>query len=402
MGSPQGGATAPPPPRRTKLKRRTLSVLPVIVTCLILVNLSLTERWSNEYAPSSPVLSLRGPSVTEAKGEAKDSPRQIPQSNAKKPGGNVKEDIKAAPRRYGGRSLGLLRESDYPPRPESPYEKRRPGHSLPPWAGKAFYLRQTNYPQRVCFVHVGKTAGSTVGCALGFQLHCKGVMHHPPGLLPSYATNMIHSHVNDCTLKEDFFLVTLRDPLERIKSWYSYEQSSLEKLKKDCRFITLNVLAERGLTRDHQATSDKCRGRALRTLQGTEMIGFHAYQNYGFYLKQLPHNASIAVIRSEHLVDDWNSMEALLGSSAKARKFPSKNTVSLQKDLNKELTPRAQQLLCAALCQEVQVYKHLLHVALNLTPKQVRESLRELRHSCPLEADAHECPPTKETTKHGR
>ena len=49
--------------------------------------------------------------------------------------------------------------------------------------------------QRICFVHVGKTAGSTMACYLGFQYSaCRDRMRVLPGHLPQYTTNLIHTH----------------------------------------------------------------------------------------------------------------------------------------------------------------------------------------------------------------
>jgi hypothetical protein len=324
--------------------------------------------------------------VTETKHEDKDSLRVNMWSRVKR----------FTTGSFGGRALGRLKASDFPPPPPSPYEQRTPGKKLPLWASKPFYFRRRHLrnknSHRICLVHVGKTAGSTVGCALGFQLHCRKNLLHPPGLLPSVVTNMLHSQINDCTLTEDHYLVTLRDPLERIKSWYSYEK--LERLKTgECNFRSLNELALRGLTEDDPTTPSRCRRRAYRALTGKEQIGWHAYNNYEFYLKQLPLNASIAVIRSEHMLDDWNSLEGMLGSKARARAFPSKNKAKEdRKEPNKVLSTRARELVCAALCREIQVYKHYLRVAVNLQSAHVQQSLEELRRSCPKETDEESCP----------
>ena len=282
----------------------------------------------------------------------------------------------------------ILRKSDYPPRPESPYEKRWPGFVLPDYYEKPFYFRRLHYDQRVCFVHVGKTAGSSLGCSLGFQLHCQKEQKHPPGLLPLYTTNLIHSDVNDCTLDMDYYLFSIRDPVERIQSWYVYEQHKLNKLRIQCGFDTLQELAERGLDRTRNDTTLECRYRARRVIRGEEKLGSHAYYNYGRYLSQVPTNASIAVIRTPHLLEDWNSMEAILGSNATVSTLRSKNRSAS----NKTLTNTAKDLLCFTLCTEIQVYKSLLYRAVNLNPAQIEESMQELRNQCPREADLPACP----------
>lgn len=372
--------------------RRPSSIVLLAVSFIGMFNVLLSVRY-HEYVRTSAAWALASPA------DAASAPSLVRgASNSNKEHGREAEErhfpTKKVVRKFGGRFLGRLKESDFPPPPPSPYEERTPGKTLPLWAAKPFYFRRRRLDAeslpRICYVHVGKTAGSTIGCALGFQLHCRFLMQHPPGLLPAVATNMIHSQINDCTMTEDHYLVTLRDPLERIKSWYSYED--LHQLKKDeCNFRSLNELALKGLTGEDPGTTQACRDRAYRALTGIEQVGWHAYNNYEYYLKQLPQNASIGVIRSEHMLDDWNSMEALLGSDARARSFPARNTASKEKELNKVLSPRARELVCAALCQEIQVYKHYLHVAVNLEAAQVEQSLEELRRSCPLEADLESC-----------
>jgi hypothetical protein len=88
--------------------------------------------------------------------------------------------------------------------------------------------------KNICFVHVGKSAGSTLSCSLGF-LHgrCKKwrrdgsyVIKIPkaPGLLPDSVTNMIHNGWNDCMDQTfSYFLFVVRDPIKRLQSWFTYE-----------------------------------------------------------------------------------------------------------------------------------------------------------------------------------
>ena len=64
----------------------------------------------------------------------------------------------------------LLKERDFPPGPVPPFERRYNGkYRLPYWAKKASAFEGVDVPKNksVCFVHVGKAAGSTIGCSLG-------------------------------------------------------------------------------------------------------------------------------------------------------------------------------------------------------------------------------------------
>jgi hypothetical protein len=368
----------------------------------------------------------------------------------------------------------ILRRSDFPSRPESPYEERWPGFRIPKYFEKPFFLRQHEYPVTGCFVHVGKTAGSSLGCALGFRLHCQKELRHPRGYLPRLTTNLIHSDVNDCHLRHDYYLFSMRNPLERIQSWYVYEEKKLQPLIANCSFATLNDLAERGLetlvgykerirslmingtnstaamgnatsnltTLIRQPGSTRCRYKSRRVIRGTEKLGSHAYYNYAKYVTQIPDDAIVGVIRTPHLVEDYNAMEAYvtrrvhekqlqqkhnasrkswnpLASIAARQQLPpppvqiarlgSKNRTPVRlnstnattgsvedgpapavfraADPRRYLSDRARTLLCAALCDEIQVYKRILRRAVNLRESDVQESLAELRETCPLEAD---------------
>jgi len=305
-------------------------------------------------------------------------------------------------------SYQVLRERDFPRRPVSPYELRERGRwDLAPWAEKPFFFWGVKVPanKSVCLVHVGKTAGSALGCSLGFQLHCHDDMWYPSGVLSKYTTNMIHNGVNDCWDDMGYYMFTLRDPIARIKSWFAYEKPGgasgngphgRERLFEECPFPTLNALAEQGLG-EMENVSATCHGRAWRAIAGTERFGYHAYFNYRSYADEIRHwdDVKIAAIRQEHMVDDWNSMETLLSGNPTpvVREFPRRNSYGKKDPDDDYLSPRARVLVCEALCNEILVYRSILRRAVNLTPSDVRQSMNELRASCPAQADLRSCPP---------
>ena len=72
--------------------------------------------------------------------------------------------------------------------------------------------------QRLCKVHVGKTAGSTLSCYLGFRYPKCDDNHHvrreimPGGKLPQFTTNLIHTHYDTCQHEQiAIYLFTLRE-----------------------------------------------------------------------------------------------------------------------------------------------------------------------------------------------
>jgi hypothetical protein len=206
---------------------------------------------------------------------------------------------------------------------------------------------------------------------------------------------MFHGSVNDCSLAHDYYLVTLREPLARLQSWYSYLRDipGFSKLRSECSFETLNDLATKGLPFGSLSATQKCMARARRAILGEEMFAYHNYHNYQYHFNQIPTNASIAVIRAEHLEEDWNAMEALLGSDARAGALPIKNVLPGNTTMDdRYLSTLARRELCYYLCDEIQLYKQVLARAVNLRPYDFGVSMHELRERCPLEAGAARCP----------
>lgn len=287
-------------------------------------------------------------------------------------------------------------------RSASTYETLWPGYKLYRWAGKTPDFDGVRPPvgRAVCFVHVGKTAGSTVGCALGFRLHCRNT-RHLPGQLPEAATNMFHGDVYDCPSTSNFYLFVMRDPLARLRSAFVYgrmfenkgegamaQRSS--KLFTQCAFSSIDELASSGLMENGDA-SEECKQRARDMVRGNELLVFHTYYNYQFHLEMIPHDSNILVIRNEHMEEDWTNVERMLGGT------PEKNlTFAHANSRQKEardliLGDRERRRLCHELCVEIQYYKMLLRLALNINKTQYQTSIKELQASCPYEARLKQC-----------
>jgi len=293
----------------------------------------------------------------------------------------------------------------------SPYEQRKPGEKLPVWAKKNFVPVDDNIPE-VCFVHLGKTAGSTLACMLGFDYEgCETSLPHMKSYLTLATRHLIKNMFNDCKDDTPYYLFTARNPLERIESWFVYERPFNETAKYyakrkplfvDCPFATISDLAERGLG-GHSDVSAECQTRAWDAIEGRKPYAHHNYYNYRYYLDEIPHDASLFVVRSEHLTDDWNSIEMHLHSIVKQQKGGdirsepyqigpvAKSNKARYSGKDRQVSPQARRLLCQALCEEIQLYKKILHRAINLNSDQVQESLDELAKSCPEQSAAQNC-----------
>jgi hypothetical protein len=181
--------------------------------------------------------------------------------------------------------------------------------------------------------------------------------------------------------------------MDRIISWFAYERpdgpsnhSSYPQralLFVDC-YYTLEELAVDGLEGDRNST---CPNRAWEAIQGEVGYGAHNYYNFGYYRSQVEDHdpkGRIIAIRTEHLLEDWNSIEDMLGGHPMS-KTVNKVNVSKKRSEVEKISERARNNLCVALRQEIQVYKDLLERAENLSEEHVAESLRELQDSCPNE-----------------
>jgi hypothetical protein len=290
---------------------------------------------------------------------------------------------------------------------ESPYKHHWPGNHLPYWATK-----EINYKipreREICFTHVGKAGGSTVGCSLGFSLHChddnggdSAQIKHllSSSLLSKLTTHAFHKDVYNCDDDSGYFLFVIRDPISRAKSAFNYDRSKWAKRKArfyyQCPFYHMEDFVQNGLRKEGKA-SDRCKRRALDSIQGIDESDFqpaHWYYNYQYYFEAIPPDSKILVIRNEHIEEDIRVIEDLFGSHEQERLTLSKsmntNTRLDQADLY--LSDESISILCHALCNEIQVYKKVLRQALNISQDQLRVSLIELKETCPDEAIAKEC-----------
>ena len=295
-----------------------------------------------------------------------------------------------------------------------PYERLWPGLRIPDYMLKdpQYDIESVPADKKACFVHVGKTAGSTVGCSLGFNLHCAVPKVQAPGVLPHYTTNMFHAQMYDCDDETtSFFIFVVRHPLDRWISAFNYDNPSRDwegfrrffgekhfqfrsQLYAECPFNTVNDVGE-ALSAESNVT-DICKRRAEASIDGTEHFGCHHYFNYQFHLEAIPKNATIMTLRTEHLVEDWNSVEFNLGGGkevlGKGNKVIAHNNVNnASDDKLKYLSDQSKRMICSKLCNEIQIYKKILRLSINLNETQVQDSIDELLSSCPIEALSTSC-----------
>lgn len=285
---------------------------------------------------------------------------------------------------------------------------------MPYWVAKFPFMPSADKvadEDRVCYVHVGKTAGSSMACSLGFYYDScpTNLIRLPNGNLPKFTTSMFHKQFNDCeNLEINLYLFVIRNPLSRMQSWFTYERPTefskeqnvagyyrKEKLFLQCPFPTLNALGgELGLGAQNQTV---CSTRAWEAITGLQAYSHHNYYNYKFYYNEVLQQDKaprIVVLRTEHLEQDWKriEMEILHGPKPFDDDFTFPKKHSSHKDPEDYiLSPESQRNVCHALCTEIQVYKRILQQAENIDKNDYAISMQELKRSCPVEAALDWC-----------
>jgi len=122
----------------------------------------------------------------------------------------------------------------------------------------------------------------------------------------------------------------------------------------------------------------------------------HISLNYGFYYRRTflkyPEK-DVVVVRTEHLFDDLQNIEYLLGGTAlvqgsvtghESRDWGSTKYVSSGKITD----PKDLQVLCCAIESEARIYIELLERASNLSEDEKKESLEAFEDRC----NVNQCP----------
>lgn len=279
------------------------------------------------------------------------------------------------------------------------------------WPSVTTELRHPNFTFELplCFVHVGKAAGSSVSCSLGLMYaNCEGMPRQPP--LPH--TQYFHMRKNNCLdEKMKTLLVSTRNPLTRIQSWFDFEKDILptrrnkqdqERLRwkrgmifKECydNFADF-VLKGLELPLSLKITNERpvnmtCQERAWAAALGAREFSYHEWYNYEHYwtvLQQrfLNKNASIMVLRTEHLLEDWSklSKEDLYKQVNKGKGTSSVVALSNSSETKLE-SDRFWSNLCRAMCPEIKIYQQILEQAHNLETSQLQASIQEIQALCP-------------------
>jgi len=306
---------------------------------------------------------------------------------------------------------------------------------------------------KFCLIHVGKTGGRSIACELGEgqvagiigrDLLCYRYNPAPSALKRAFAGR---SHVwgKGCESKQySAFIYTLRNPLERLISWYFYEnpmkyayakkkscsknffkqENSSKGCFSDLEDFALHTIPPATIHDNLDATINNitrsnCTELAWQVATGEQKCYAHNGLGYSYYYRRMqqleaimkrnyPADANkqilMLAIRTEHLIHDWDTLDQAFGGKDWKpnghKRFTNKPKsqdkfikTSSEISMIHQLSRQARNNLCHALCFEIQVYKTMLHMAKNLNETEVRKSIQEVIDSCPNETfEVRDCP----------
>lgn len=282
---------------------------------------------------------------------------------------------------------------------------------------------------KYCLIHIGKAAGSKVSCELDYTYAPECNKRRRQASSNNMTTSILQKHRGgvrhmglkiDCSpqMQDDSALiVTLRNPIQRLISWYKYEHLQNRRIQMNPKvkrgisclnrfhkyqnnegcFATLSDFAVNALPPNLHAnnnrTTEACQQLAWDVASGNTPCMWHNHMGYQYYMniiheieKESNSTPHLLVMRAEHLQQDWDSIETLFGGTHNDTNHNLKTTLNKSQQRKQDvLSKEGTRNLCRALCREIQVYKELLSRAENLSPMQREESIAELLNKCPEE-----------------
>jgi hypothetical protein len=271
------------------------------------------------------------------------------------------------------------------------------------------------------FIHVGKTGGETIqwrlklSCKLRTSKRKKARCFDQFEQGESYVSNATISYLHCDKLKPkrsfqnaSTFMISLRDPIDRIVSWFQYmhplncvpeRPSGACNLKKENNSWGLAFYGDcfpqvddfvRSIHTSLVVGSTNCSEMALETIQGNGPEGptNHMHFNYYYYANAttIPYpEKEVMVVRQEMLWDDLRRIERLLGGDP-MRPFETEGPIvthgSEKFQYRAILDPTLVPSLCCAIPMEIRSYTNFLARAINLEGRHKMYSITALLTKC--------------------
>ena len=276
--------------------------------------------------------------------------------------------------------------------------------------------------ETVLLVHVGKAGGSSTRDLMSdadkscpqFPEDLKCIL-----LRVTHADNDItHIRFNqDAYPKYNHFLVPVRNPVDRLISWFNFEMPPLGDSNPrvmvpnkqnlfDCYQDIDSVMTKGLVSPEENRNLTFCEQHATACLTGAIRCHHHNYYNYEVYTEDLiewktchyqnktmtagtnctSRDIRIDVLRQEHYENDLQRMLELWtgtpGLNVSYLVQHKKNAASRPNARPKYVSPEGVDKLCRAICPELLAYKHVIGYADNLYTEEVQESFDALDERC--------------------
>jgi len=250
------------------------------------------------------------------------------------------------------------------------------------WRGKSLEKR------KIAFVHVGKTGGTTASMLIAAACFSSKETCQRRDILNEIEVSKQVQHYYHVRRPDSqnysSFVITVRDPIDRIISWFLYQHPENELIKNspqaeklfEC-YHDIDDLATKGLlpiiNNQNLTTYEKeCMKLAHDCVEGKSSHFIHAYFNYHFYTKEILQNKmnEIFVVRTEHFWHDLENINYMLGGGEIPRIAPYKHkNGKVPKVTNRSISPDGMNNLCNALLSEIKIYEQLIERAVNIEKK---------------------------------
>jgi hypothetical protein len=288
-------------------------------------------------------------------------------------------------------------------------------------------------------IHVGKAGGSSLRTLFSIsrdlcQQSVNGSEKQACALAKvTRPSELIHLNRNHKEAKHyNKFLVPVRNPVDRMISWFYYERENVRDPTKkrqskrmeqlDKCYPNVTALFSHGLVPAESINNQTtCQRLARSCITGELPCYAHNFFNYEVYLEDLllwkgaassetpsskkdastfeQVNASstwreirIDVVRIGHTTNDLSrTLEFWTGErSTYVEDFYEIRNDNTKSKKHQDVTLQAAQSLCRTICRELIVYKKILAYADNLNQTEIEESFRQLDDRCGFDVNA-EC-----------
>jgi Sulfotransferase family len=291
-------------------------------------------------------------------------------------------------------------------------------------ARRESFLQSRNkpWPRDFGYIHLGKCGGVSLRATL------VGYLGRGTRIGEAIARAKVYHLSKPEVQKFDEWIILIRDPVDRILSWWTYDHAANFYYRNDYNgflarsklwlklfecYPTLDEFVTKGLARKKDtmrssipSSSDtfNCATLAQMSipLRGSSFLTSFQHLRFNFdryfhTLLKFANNKTFYVVRAEHMLGDIKSINNRFGDvkphtySLSGVLFQSHWRTKNYPHKDRTISSQGLENLCRHLCHEIQYYKQILELGINLNEETRKESLEQLYDSCPSQVMSDEC-----------